>query len=95
MKILICGFMGSGKTSLLEKLKKNSGSYAAFHDLDDVLLGRFGESFKSLGDLIEYRGWDYFRRVESEVLGEFLSASDENLVLALGGGAWVEQIWQK
>ncbi len=85
MKFLICGFMGSGKSTLLEKFEINSEAYGLY-DLDAEIHRLHGGDFPTLGEFIESRGWDHFRRMESETLEDFLN-KDESLVLALGGGA--------
>ena len=85
MKYFICGFMGSGKSTVLKKLRANSDAYKYF-DLDYEIHSNYGDSFDSLGEFIEAKGWDHFRRVETEMIESFLSC-DEPLVIALGGGA--------
>ncbi|TNF30374.1 MAG: shikimate kinase [Deltaproteobacteria bacterium] len=85
MKYLLCGFMGSGKSTLLEKFKIKSEGYK-FYDLDDEILHLHGQDFETLGEFIEARGFDHFRRMETETLESFLG-KDEPMVMALGGGA--------
>ena len=80
MKIILVGYMGSGKTavgrSLTEKLQ------VPFLDLDEQIEKTeqrdIPEIFKSSGEI-------YFRKKESEVL-EKVIASNRDLVLSLGGG---------
>ena len=84
MKYFICGFMGSGKSTVLKKLRANSDAYKYF-DLDYEIHSNYGDSFDSR-EFIEAKGWDHFRRVETEMIESFLSC-DEPLVIALGGGA--------
>ncbi|MCO4792116.1 MAG: AAA family ATPase [Bacteriovoracaceae bacterium] len=85
MIYLLCGFMGSGKSTLLKKFSKNTNTYQCF-DLDEEIFKKAGQGFKSLAEFIESKGWDHFRRRESETLEEFLKSSHDT-VLALGGGA--------
>lgn len=85
MKFLICGFMGSGKSTLIEKFDVNSSAYMSY-DLDNEIHKLHGADFSTLGEFIESKGWDHFRRVETETLENFLN-KDESLVLSLGGGA--------
>ena len=59
--ILLCGFMGSGKSFLMESLHKNSKGKGSFFDLDDEVFDKFGAGEDSLSDLIEKKGWDFFR----------------------------------
>ncbi len=80
MKIVLLGYMGSGKSvvgrALAEKLQ------LVFLDLDDEIKVQEGrdipEIFKTLGEI-------YFRRKETEVLQSLLN-SDKDFVLSLGGG---------
>jgi len=85
--IFICGFMGSGKTHLLEKLKENSNSGWEFLDLDQEIFQKFNE-YDSFAAFIEKMGWDFFRQEElSEIEKLCFSAESKKLVVALGGGA--------
>ena len=76
--------MGAGKTSagrlLAEKLAWR------FVDLDDCIRDR---ERRSIAEIFRDSGEDHFRRIEAECLSETLSQS-ERLVLALGGGAFVQ-----
>lgn len=80
MKIILSGYMGSGKTAVGNELSKKTGH--PFKDLDEEISRREGrdipEIFKTSGEI-------YFRKKESEVLKELLN-SEEDLILSLGGG---------
>lgn len=85
-KILLCGFMGCGKSTLVEKLRSNElGSDWKFLDLDQVIFEREAKGFEILGEWIEHVGFDRFRLIEADILSELL-ATDNSMVLALGGG---------
>ncbi|PIP94664.1 MAG: shikimate kinase [Bdellovibrio sp. CG12_big_fil_rev_8_21_14_0_65_39_13] len=85
-KILLCGFMGSGKSTLIEKLRENEvASDWQFLDLDQVIFEREGKGFEFLGQWIEYVGFERFRLSEADILSELLD-SPKSMVLALGGG---------
>lgn len=77
--IVLCGFMGSGKTvvgkNVAEKLGMN------FVDTDEEIAKREG---KSIAEIFVQNGEDYFRTLENKVLNDLLSA--ENTVVSLGGG---------
>lgn len=80
MKIILCGYMCSGKTSVGNLL---SGSLQIpLIDLDQEISKR---ERKSIPEIFQKPGEIYFRRRESEVLREIL-ASDRPVVLSLGGG---------
>ena len=80
MKIILSGYMGSGKTAVGNELSKKTGH--PFKDLDQEISRREGrdipEIFKTSGEI-------YFRKKESEVLQELLN-SKEDYILSLGGG---------
>ncbi|WP_026810214.1 shikimate kinase [Arenibacter latericius] len=80
MKIVLVGYMGSGKTTigkLIAKELKNS-----FLDLDEVIENRLGalipEVFKTKGEV-------FFRKKEHEFLNEIL-LQDSSFILSTGGG---------
>jgi len=83
-KLLLTGFMGSGKSTTLVEIKRLAPEWRCL-DLDD-LLAPAGEKVAAL---IQRVGWDEFRRLEKARLAELLQ-SDEALVLALGGGTLVQ-----
>jgi len=88
--ILLCGFMGSGKSFLMETLHSNSEGRGSFYDLDDAVLDDFGKGEKTLGEFIEKKGWEFFREKEFDCLKGFLSQAvgqSDYLVLSLGGGS--------
>jgi shikimate kinase len=80
MKIILLGYMGSGKSAVGNALLRKSG--LPFKDLDEEISRRekrsITEIFKSSGEI-------YFRKKESEVLEELVN-SKEDFVLSLGGG---------
>lgn len=83
MKIVITGFMGSGKTRLARELARRLNLEMV--DLDDRITEREG---RTPAQLIVEEGEDAFRSIESEVLRELLQ-TDRAQVIALGGGAWI------
>lgn len=84
MKYFLCGFSGSGKSTLLQKIQA-SEEYPGylFVDLDDYVLSQNPE-FNSLGELIELKGWEWFRNTEKQTLSDLLKSP--NIWIALGGG---------
>ena len=83
MKIVITGFMGSGKTRLARELARRLNLEMV--DLDDRVTEREG---RSPAQLIVEEGEEAFRLIESDVLRELLE-TDGTCVIALGGGAWI------
>lgn len=80
MKIILVGYMVSGKSTIGKLLSESL--HIPFYDLDhliEMLLdAKINEIFEQKGEL-------YFRKKEREILIDFLNSTD-NYVLALGGG---------
>ena len=80
MKIVLVGYMGSGKSTvgklLAEKLNSN------FIDLDDYLEAA---EQKAISQIFEEKGEIYFRKKEYFYLKEILDSKD-SFVLSTGGG---------
>lgn len=83
--IVITGFMASGKTSVARALAPRLKM--SMTDLDEAICQR---AQRSIAEIIEHHGEDYFRLLETSVLKEFLGDRKPNVV-ALGGGTWVEK----
>lgn len=80
MKILLLGYMASGKSVVAKQLSK--ALQYSFVDLDTAISE---EQNLSISQLFETKGEIYFRSKERLVLNSLLEGTD-NLVLALGGG---------
>lgn len=80
MKIILLGYMGSGKSTVGKELAEQIS--LPFLDLDDEIEKK--ENFK-ISEIFSQKGEIYFRKKETEVLSELLK-SDENFILSLGGG---------
>ncbi|HUQ94474.1 MAG TPA: shikimate kinase [Bryobacteraceae bacterium] len=85
--IFLVGFMGSGKTTIGRKLAEELGW--SFADLDDDIETR---EAARISDIFENRGEEEFRRMEALALEERVRQvrAAKPLVLALGGGAFVQ-----
>lgn len=79
-KILLCGYMASGKSTIARLLSKASG--IPYKDLDEIIEKKAG---KSIPHIFEQDGEIKFRRMEHEALKELLS-DDSAFILSLGGG---------
>ena len=77
--IILCGFMGCGKSSVGRKLAHISGR--EFVDTDRYIEEKTG---MTVAEIFEQKGEAGFRKIETEVCGE-LSERD-NLIIAAGGG---------
>lgn len=78
-RIIMVGYMGSGKTTVGRQLAKSLN--LSFYDLDWYIEMRF---HKTVAQIFEERGEDGFRELEKNMLHEV--AEFENIVLSCGGG---------
>jgi shikimate kinase len=85
MKIVITGFMGSGKSRVARELAQRLN--VEFVDLDERITRSDG---RSPAQLIVEEGEETFRSIETRVLRELLE-TDTARVIALGGGAWIQE----
>ncbi len=93
-KILIAGFSGSGKSSLLQALKTTApDGWELFNDLDRLILKSHGKGHENLASLIDSAGWEKFRLWERQQLEGWLK-EEEKGVLALGGGTLSPLVWE-
>jgi shikimate kinase len=86
--VVLIGFMGAGKTTVGRALGKRLGW--KFLDLDDLVEQR---EQKTVAEIFASSGEAAFRRMESAALAAALQvcAGAGDLVLALGGGAFVQK----
>ena len=88
-KILIAGFSGAGKSSLLDVLESSApDSDWNFADLDQIVVDRHQ---KEIPQIIEEHGWDKFRLWERQELDSWLKEEGKG-VLSLGGGALTQLV---
>jgi shikimate kinase len=78
-KIYLIGFMGSGKSTAGKNLAALLNW--EFVDLDEMVEKHTG---KTIPEIFQKEGEDYFRKTETEMLDLLKSA--ENIVVATGGG---------
>src|SRR5215467_6023202 len=84
--VVLIGFMGAGKTTVGRALAKRLR--CPFLDLDDVIQQREGTS---IAGTFASSGEAGFRRMESAALNATLAGQEGDLVLSLGGGAFVQK----
>lgn len=80
MKVILIGYMGSGKTSVGKVLAKALN--LPFLDLDVEIEKA---AAMSIPDLFDKKGEIFFRKIENKILKELLDSS-KGFVLATGGG---------
>lgn len=80
MKLVLIGYMGSGKTTIGKLLAKKFG--VPFRDLDQIIEETEGMPIR---EIFRTKGEIYFRKREGELLKDTLNSSD-SFILATGGG---------
>lgn len=80
MKIILAGYMGSGKSVVGKALATKMD--ISFLDLDEEIANRESQS---ISEIFASKGEIYFRKKETEML-KVLLEQKEQFVLALGGG---------
>jgi len=84
--VSLVGFMGAGKTTVGRALATRLGW--RFEDLDEVIQAREG---RNIEQIFQQQGEPGFRDLERRVIRETIAAKSGPLVLALGGGAFIEE----
>ena len=84
-KVVITGFMGSGKSSVARALAELLGCEMV--DLDEAISAAEG---RPAGVIIAEDGEPRFRELEQQVLSKLLQTPGDQ-VMALGGGAWISE----
>lgn len=80
MKIVLLGYMASGKSTIGREISKKLDM--KFIDLDDYISKR---EKRSISEIFKVEGEIYFRKIESSYVGEILNSKD-SFILSLGGG---------
>lgn len=78
-KIALTGSMASGKSKIGRNIAQKLGF--DFVDMDDVIVSREG---RSINDIFDIEGEDYFRKIEKELLRELVQK--DKVVISTGGG---------
>lgn len=84
MKIVLCGFMGCGKSSIGRRLAKRLGY--KFADMDRFIEAREG---MKIAEIFETKGEDTFRAAETSAIESIMA--EDNIVVAAGGGTVLRQ----
>ena len=78
MNLILCGMMGSGKTTIGIKIAEQTGR--RWYDTDGIIVDKYGK----ISDIFEYYGESHFRKLETEIVKEL--ADKDNLIISTGGG---------
>ncbi len=81
--VLVCGFMGAGKSWLLKRLKRSGPKEFNYIDLDQEILKKSG--YNTVLKMMKALGEEHFRRIENEILVSLMKKG--NNIISLGGGA--------
>ncbi len=88
MKIVLCGFMGCGKSSIGAMVQKKTN--VNFCEIDTYVV----EKYKlSISKIFEKYGEDFFRKAETDALIELLKSDD--VLIGSGGGTVINPINSK
>ncbi len=79
-KVVLVGYMGSGKTKIGKILSKNMN--LPFYDLDHLIENQFS---KSINEIFSQHGEVYFRKIEQQSFVQKIN-EQEDFILSLGGG---------
>jgi shikimate kinase len=80
-KVVLIGYMGSGKSVVSAMLAQKTG--IEFVELDEYIEKKCG---MSVADIFATKGELYFRKIEQELFLEFLQNTSQELVISTGGG---------
>ncbi len=80
MNISLIGMMGSGKTTIAQILTKKLTGFA-FVDTDLLIISK---EKRTINEIFEKNGENYFRKIESEILKNVLK--NDNQLISTGGG---------
>ena len=83
--LVLTGMMGVGKSTIAKKLSKKLK--IKFVDIDQLIEKRENNSIK---EIFNAKGENYFRKIEEKTTLEILKKN--NLIIALGGGAFMNSI---
>lgn len=78
--IILCGFMGCGKTTVGKIIARKTGR--RFVDMDSLIEEKAG---MTVSEIFELHGEEGFRDLEHKICAEI--AEQQNLIVASGGGA--------
>lgn len=86
MLLALVGFMGSGKTTTAQQLKGYYKDYNVF-SIDDEIEKN---SKQKIRDIFKTYGESYFRELENKTIKN-ITNNNENCILDLGGGAFIQE----
>ncbi len=95
MIVLVCGFMGAGKTTLMKSLVSSYGTAGTIgYDLDEEIPKRVPAFGSTVSEMINTIGIQSFREIEIFCLEELLREQEgmrRDVIISLGGGGFHER----
>lgn len=79
MRVILIGFMGSGKSEVARRLGDKLGISVV--DTDQMILEHTGRT--SVAEIFDSEGEDFFRELETRVIKELLGK--EHIIVSTGG----------
>ncbi len=79
-RVILIGFMGTGKSTVAKALAKQLGF--SVQELDTLIIERSGRA--SISDIFEHDGEPHFRNLETEVCAA--TSKERSVVISTGGG---------
>ncbi len=103
MIVLLCGFSGAGKTSLLDDCskegKRSESAAVEYIDLDGYIAEKLQISSNSLGEFIGREGFAKFREIERSAILELCDKSvlpvKNYQIISLGGGTLDQELMER
>ena len=80
MKIILVGYMASGKSTIGKLLSESL--HIPFYDLDDLIENNLN---LKINEVFEQKGELFFRKLEHQLFVELLE-NDEDIIISTGGG---------
>ena len=84
MNLYLVGFMGSGKTAVANEVTETTN--LKYIEMDEFIEKKEN---RSINNIFEDSGEDYFRKVEKEVLKEI--SLNDNQIVSCGGGVVIDE----
>ena len=79
MRLILIGYRGTGKSTVAKLLAERF--HVKLISTDEIIISKTG---MSIPEIVESKGWDYYRDVESEVIKGI--SNEDDCIIDAGGG---------